>query len=138
FRRVLFRSGPGVMVPPDEPQQLSLPMRARERGRPLIEPMPATPYEPDLSAPPGFSQEREPVNVMPIGRRPTRADFMRQRAEQDRAELYAGTVRDPRQIDMFDQAQLIRDESSAEPIGALRAPREGASALDHPPLGGAI
>lgn len=127
--------GPGVMVPPDEPQQLSLPMRARERGRPLIEPMPATPYEPDLSAPPGFSQEREPVNVMPIGRRPTRADFMRQRAEQDRAELYAGTVRDPRQIDMFDQPQLMSDESSAEPIGDLRAQLEDLADPDSPRLG---
>jgi hypothetical protein len=112
------------MVPSGPPTQLPLGVRERVRGGPpqIIEPMPAAPLEQDMSAPPEFSQERLPgPDLTGGGRRPTRADFMRARAEQQRAEQYAGTVVDPRQQDMFVPQPQMPDEPSAEPIGDLEA-----------------
>lgn len=90
------------VVPSGPPTQLPLGVRERVRGGPpqVIEPTPAAPLVEDTSAPAGFSQERLPT--LAPGQRPTRADFMRQRA----AQQYAGTVTDPRQRDMFAEQPL--------------------------------
>jgi hypothetical protein len=112
-----------VATAPQGGQQLPLGLRQRVRGGPpeIIEPTPAQPLVEDTSAPPGFSMERLPPGDITAGRRPTRADFMRARSEQQRAERYAGTVVDPRQQDMFSEPALTPDVPSAEPIADLNA-----------------
>jgi hypothetical protein len=113
----------GVVPAVGQNQQLPLGLRERVRGAPpnVIEPTPAAPLTGDMSAPGQFSQERSPVNMMPAVGRPTRADFMRQRAEQERAGRYAGTVVDPRQMDMLNPQEQMPDVPSAEPISDLNA-----------------
>jgi hypothetical protein len=107
----------GIAPAGGPPTQLPLGVRERVRGAPprIVEPTPAAPMEQDLSAPAGFSQERLPT--LAPGQRPTRADFMRQRA----AQQYAGTVRDPRQMDMLAPQEQMPDVPSAEPISDLNA-----------------
>lgn len=99
---------PAPPPPPAVPEggiQYPLGLRdpVRRRGVPpqIITPTPSTPMETDMSAPPGFSNERLPVDMMPAGRRPTQADFLRQKEETDRRDRYAGTVMDENQLDMF-------------------------------------
>lgn len=93
----------GMVPATGQNEQLPLGLTQRVRGGPpeVITPTPAQPIVDDMSAPPEFSMERQPANVMPVGRRPTRADFIRAQVEADRARRSAGTVRDENQIDMF-------------------------------------
>lgn len=119
------------VVPSGPPTQLPLGVRERVRGGPpqMIEPTPAAPLVEDTSAPAGFSQERLPT--LAPGQRPTRADFMRQRA----AQQYAGTVTDPRQMDMLAEQQLTPDVPSAEPVSDLNAQLADLADPDSPRLG---
>lgn len=97
---------PSTALVPAQPVQQPLGLREpRQRGvgAGIITPTPSNVVDPmaDQSAPPEFSNERLPVDVMPANRRPTRADFLRAAAEKERRDAYAGTVRDENQIDMF-------------------------------------
>lgn len=119
------------------PQQRSLlTERVKGVGRVPVEPMAAQPLVEDMSAPPEFSLAAPPPGELARGRRPTRADFLREKANKDRAELTQGMVRDPRQQDLFETApQLMPDQPSAEPIGDLNAQLEDLADPDSPRLG---
>lgn len=130
------------MVPSGPPVQQPLGLRERVRGGPpvTIEPTPAAPAQPDMSAPAGFSQERLPSGDLAAGRRPTRADMIRASQAQTRAtgpagnvafRGYEGTVTDPSQQDLFGgQEQFGPDEPSAEPAADIQAQLEDLSDPD--------
>lgn len=128
----------GVVPATGTNEQLPLGLTERVRGAPprVIEPTPAQPLVEDTSAPPELSMERFMSNTMPNGRRPTRADFLRARAEADRNARYQGTMRDETQLDLLDQpTQLPPDQPSAEPLSDLKAQLDDLRDPDSPRLG---
>lgn len=119
-------------------EQLPLGLSERQRGGPpqIIQPTPAQPLNEDLSAPPEYSAERPAANVLPNGARPTRADFIRQSVEAQRAQRTQGMVRDENQMDMLNpQQQLTPDLPSAEPLSDLKAQLEDLRDPDSERLG---
>lgn len=105
-------------------EQFPLGLTERQRGGPpqVIQPTPAQPLNEDMSAPPEASMERPAANMLPVGTRPTRADFIRQSNEAQRAARTQGMMRDENQMDMLSpQPQLTPDLPSAEPISDIKA-----------------
>lgn len=95
--------GPGsaVVAPPGQ-QNLPLTQRVQGAGRVPVEPTSAQPVVEDMSVPPSVSNERLPgPDLLNAPGRPTRADYLRQRAQQEQAARYKGTVRDENQLDMI-------------------------------------
>lgn len=112
--------GPGSAVTAP-PGQMGLPLTQRTQGvgRVPVEPATAQPMVEDMSAPPSVSNERLPgADLLNAPARPTRADFLRQKAEQDRAGRYKGTVRDENQIDMISGPDAPADAASVQRLRA--------------------
>lgn len=101
-------------------QQLDLGLQERQRGGPV----PITPRQAPIleeEPVPGEISMAQPAPTEPLGRRPTRGDFIKARAAQQRAQMTAGMVRDENQLDMFAAAPAEADAPSAEPLGDLQA-----------------
>jgi hypothetical protein len=129
------------VVPAGPPTQQPLfQERLRGVGRVPLQPMAAQPAVEDLSPPAGFGGAptadmvaRQEADAAAAQGRPTRADFLRQRAAL--MPQTGPTFRDTEQQDLFEAGPATPDQPSAEPVGDLVAQLEDLRDPDSPRKG---